>query len=59
VARAVAEQAEAQGHDEAQVAEALLLKRRLTGVKGARFLLSRGFDEGLVRRLVGLDDDAP
>ncbi|MCU0696796.1 MAG: recombination regulator RecX [Myxococcaceae bacterium] len=44
------------GHDDEAAARALLEKRRLSGVKAARFLASRGFDEALVRRLVRLDE---
>ncbi len=44
------------GHDEAAAARALLARRKVTGAKAARLLLSRGFDEELVRRLVPLVD---
>jgi regulatory protein len=40
------------GHDDEAAARALLTRRRLTGVKAARFLAGRGFDEELIRRLV-------
>ncbi|MBL8918719.1 MAG: RecX family transcriptional regulator [Myxococcaceae bacterium] len=46
------------GQDDELAARALLARRRLTGVKAARFLAGRGFDEALIRRLVpGLDAD--
>lgn len=46
------------GHDDEAAARALLTKRRLAGVKAARFLAGRGFDEALIRRLVpDLDAD--
>lgn len=44
-------------HADDAAARALLRKRSLTGVKAARFLAGRGFDEELIRRLVpGLDE---
>lgn len=49
--------AEEVGHDDEASARALLAKRRLTGVKAARLLAARGFDEALVRRLTGVGDD--
>jgi regulatory protein len=45
------------GHDDEAAARALLRKRDLSGVKAARFLAGRGFDEALVRRLVRLDPE--
>jgi regulatory protein len=44
------------GHDDEAAARAVLRKRGISGVKAARFLASRGFDEALIRRLVRLDD---
>lgn len=49
--------AEEVGHDDEAAARALLAKRRLTGVKAARLLAARGFDEALVRRLTGVGED--
>lgn len=40
------------GHEDEGAARDLLQKRRLTGVKAARFLAGRGFDEELIRKLV-------
>lgn len=40
------------GHDDEAAAKALLVKRRLSGLKAARFLAGRGFDEELIKRLV-------
>ena len=40
------------GHQDEGAARALLSKRRLTGVKAARFLAGRGFEEALIRKLV-------
>lgn len=45
------------GQLDEHAARALLARRRLTGVKAARFLAGRGFDEALIRAVVGLDDD--
>ena len=50
-------EAEACGQTDEASARALLLSRRLLGPKAARFLASRGFDEALIRRLVGLADE--
>jgi regulatory protein len=54
---AVRRQAEASGQDDEAVARALVSARHLEGPKAARFLAGRGFDETLIRRLLGLDDD--
>ena len=43
---------EAGGVSDEANATALLKKRRLTGVKAARFLAGRGFDESLIRALL-------
>lgn len=40
------------GHRDEAAARALLTKRRLSGVKAARFLAGRGFDEELILKLV-------
>lgn len=40
------------GHDDEAAARALLVKRRLSGVKAARFLAGRGFNEDLIMKLV-------
>ena len=48
--------AAARQSDEA-TARALLKKKKLTGVKAARFLAGRGFDEALIARLVDLPFD--
>jgi SOS response regulatory protein OraA/RecX len=40
------------GHTDDDAARALLKQRSLTGLKAARFLIGRGFDEALVRRVV-------
>ncbi len=58
IAEAVAEEvvgaeAEACGHDELAAARALVAKRRLVGVKAARFLVARGFSEEVVEKVVG------
>lgn len=55
-ATATSAAAEELGHDDEAAARELLRKRRLSGVKAARFLASRGFDEALVRRLTGVED---
>jgi hypothetical protein len=49
--------AEEVGQDDETAARALLEKRRLRGPKAARLLLARGFEETLVRRLTGLEED--
>ena len=41
------------GHDDLSAAKALVKKRKLSGVKAARFLASRGFDEDVISRVVG------
>lgn len=43
--------------DEAAAARALLKSKGVSGVKAARLLLSRGFDEDLVASLVDLPED--
>ncbi|MBL8955987.1 MAG: regulatory protein RecX [Myxococcaceae bacterium] len=53
-ARAAADEV---GYDALAAARALLYKRRLTGVKGARFLAARGFSEHVIERLCGGDVD--
>lgn len=45
------------GHDDEAAARAVLKQRKLAGVKAARFLAGRGFDEALIRRLVDLPDE--
>lgn len=40
------------GHQDEAAARALLMKRRLSGVKAARFLAGRGFSEDLIMKLV-------
>lgn len=55
---AVARVASEVGQTDQAAARALLAKRKLSGVKAARFLAGRGFDEALIRRLVpGLEAD--
>lgn len=49
---AVAEARAELGWNESAAAQALISKRRLEGVKAARFLASRGFSEDTVARLV-------
>jgi regulatory protein len=49
-ARAAAHEA---GHDDLSAARALVKKRKLSGVKAARLLASRGFDEDVISRVVG------
>jgi SOS response regulatory protein OraA/RecX len=51
---AVDAEVEATGHDDEAAARALVLKRKLVGVKAARFLASRGFDEDVILRVVDL-----
>jgi regulatory protein len=56
LARACAEEAAAAaGHSEEAAARALLAQRKLSGLKAARLLASRGFEEGLIASLVGID----
>ncbi len=43
-------------HDEVSAARALLKSKRVSGVKAARLLLSRGFEEELVSTLVDVAD---
>lgn len=40
------------GHDDEAAARMLLTKRRLSGLKAARFLAGRGFSEELIAKLV-------
>lgn len=54
-AAAVTLSATESGHSDEAAAKGLIAKRKMSGVKAARWLLSRGFDEELVRRLCGLD----
>ncbi len=49
-ARAAADEA---GYDPLKAAQALLQKRKLAGVKAARFLAGRGFPEDVIERLCG------
>jgi regulatory protein len=53
---AVDEEARRSGHDDEAAARALLVKRKLTGLKAARFLAGRGFDEELIARLVQMPE---
>lgn len=41
------------GWNAASAAQALVKARKLSGLKGARFLASRGFEEDLVERVIG------
>ncbi len=43
--------------DPLAAARAVLAKKKATGVKAARFLASRGFDEEVIRALVPLSED--
>jgi regulatory protein len=45
-----------EGYDPKDAARALLKRRKLTGLKAARFLAGRGFAEDVVRSVVRLDD---
>ncbi|MEW5737752.1 MAG: RecX family transcriptional regulator [Myxococcota bacterium] len=57
VAETAAEEAAQElAHDDEAAARALIAKRRLTGVKAARLLAARGFEEDLIRRVTGLDE---
>jgi len=56
-AQATAAMADELAHDDEAAARALVKRRRLTGLKAARLLASRGFDEELIRRVTGLDGD--
>lgn len=56
-ARATRDAGVEQGHDDEAAARALLKKRGLSGPKAARLLASRGFDEALVRRVTGVEED--
>lgn len=58
VEEVVAEVSREVRHDDEAAARALLAQRGLTGVKAARFLAGRGFDEAMIRRLVRLDDES-
>jgi SOS response regulatory protein OraA/RecX len=51
--RAIAQATHAAGWREREAAAALLAKRGLSGPRGARLLLSRGFQEDVVRECVG------
>ncbi|MBE2250291.1 MAG: regulatory protein RecX [Myxococcus sp.] len=51
-ARAVESAADEVGHADEAAARALVKQRKLEGVKAARFLAGRGFDEELIRRVV-------
>lgn len=53
---AVDEEARRAGHSDEAAARALLIKRKLTGLKAARFLAGRGFDEELIARLVPMGE---
>lgn len=57
-AQAVEDATRALDYDEEAAARALIARRRLTGVKAARLLASRGFDEPLIRRVTGLDEES-
>jgi regulatory protein len=48
--------AASEGYDPAEAARGLLKRRKLTGLKAARFLAGRGFPEDVVRSVVRLDD---
>lgn len=48
--------AEETGHDDEAAARELVRKRGLEGVKAARFLAARGFDEAIVRRITGVEE---
>jgi len=56
IAQAVKAAAVESGHSDEAAARALVVKRRLSGQKAARFLASRGFEEDLIRKVVGLDE---
>lgn len=53
---AVEEEARRAGQSDLEAARALLAKRKLSGLKAARFLAGRGFDEELIARLVRLPE---
>jgi regulatory protein len=53
---AVDEEARRAGHTDEAAARALLTRRKLTGLKAARFLAGRGFDEELIARLVPMPE---
>jgi regulatory protein len=55
-AEAVVRQA-AEGHDETKAARILLAKKKLTGVRAARFLAGRGYGEDVIRSVVGELED--
>jgi SOS response regulatory protein OraA/RecX len=44
------------GWDAAAQAQKLMKKRKLTGAKAVRFLLSRGFEEEVARKAAGFDE---
>ena len=52
-AAAAARAASESGHDDEAAARALVTRRRLTGVKAARFLAGRGFDADVIEQVVG------
>ena len=52
---AVAEAALAQDQSDEAAARKLLATRKVTGLKAARLLAARGFEEDLIRALVGID----
>lgn len=56
-ADAVSRAAQETGHDDLSAAKALVQKRKLTGVRAARFLASRGFSYELIERVVRLHSD--
>jgi regulatory protein len=49
------EAAAAAGHSDEAAARKLLAQRKLSGLKAARLLASRGFEEELISALVGID----
>lgn len=51
--RAAKAAADDAGHDDLSAAKGLVQKRKLSGVKAARFLAARGFDEDVIARVVG------
>ncbi|GMU61085.1 MAG: hypothetical protein AMXMBFR34_28480 [Myxococcaceae bacterium] len=57
VARRATEEAarDVDHHDEAS-ARAFIARRRVTGLKAARLLASRGYEEALIRRVTGLGE---
>ena len=53
-AAAVQRAARESGHDDVSAAKALLTKRKLSGVRAARLLASRGFSADVIEKLVEL-----